>query len=290
MNDRVKERVVLAPNPSALTGPGTNSFLLGRREVAVIDPGPDIPAHLDALVACAAGPDGAGRITHILVTHAHVDHSAGSRRLARMTGAPVLAFGAATAGRSPTMQALAAQGLRGGEGVDHDFQPDLTLADGAVVETDEWRLTAIHTPGHMGNHLAFVADDTVFCGDVVMGWSTTLISPPDGDLGDYFRTLDRLAAIGARRLLPAHGDAIGAPGARLAELAAHRRARTAQILSALRGSPATAAELAARIYDIAPALLPAATRNVLAHLLALRDLGAIQSDGPAGAEVIWRFE
>lgn len=290
MNDVVKERVVLAPNPSALTGPGTNSFLLGRREVAVIDPGPDIPAHLDALIASAAGPDNSGRITHIFVTHAHLDHSAGAGRLAQMTGASVLAFGDATAGRSPAMQALAAQGLHGGEGVDHDFRPDRVLSDGAVVETDEWRLTAIHTPGHMGNHLAFAAGDTVFCGDVVMGWSTTLISPPDGDLADYFRSLDRLAAAGARRLVPAHGAPIEAPDIRLAELAAHRRTRTAQILTALRDNPATAADLAARIYDIAPALLPAATRNVLAHLLALHDLGAVQSEDHLGAEVIWRLD
>ncbi|WP_299362545.1 MBL fold metallo-hydrolase [uncultured Paracoccus sp.] len=282
----MKERVVLAPNPSALTGPGTNSFLLGTREMAVIDPGPDIPGHLDAIMAAAA--EAGGRITHILVTHAHLDHSPGARRLARMTGAPVLGFGPAAAGRSATMARLAGQGLQGGEGVDHDFAPDITLADGAVVEGPDWRLTAIHTPGHMGNHLSFQADDTIYCGDVVMGWSTTLISPPDGDLADYFRTLDRLAATGATRLRPAHGDAVEAVAPRLAELAAHRRARTGQILAALRDRPGSAADLAARIYDVAPGLMPAATRNVLAHLLALQDLGAVLPLGALHSDVRWQ--
>lgn len=287
MSSAVKERVVLAPNPSALTGPGTNSFLLGTREVAVIDPGPDIPAHLDAIVA--AVNDGGGRVTHILVTHAHLDHSPGARRLSRMTGAPVLAFGPAEAGRSATMARLAGQGLQGGEGVDRDFVPDITLADGAVVDSAEWRLTAIHTPGHMGNHLSFQAGDTVYCGDVVMGWSTTLISPPEGDLADYFRTLDRLAAANARRLRPAHGDAVEAVAPRLAELAAHRRARTGQILAALRDAPGSAADLAGRIYDVAPGLMPAATRNVLAHLLALHDLGAVMPQGALDSGVGWQL-
>ena len=284
MSDAVKERVVLAPNPSALTGPGTNSFLLGTREVAVIDPGPDIPAHLDAIVVAAGGR---GRISHILVTHAHLDHSGGARTLSRMTGAPVLAFGDAGAGRSPTMARLAGQGTQGGEGVDRDFAPDIVLANGAVVETAEWRLTAIHTPGHMGNHLSFAAADTIFCGDLVMAWATTLISPPEGDLADFLRSLDRLAALGPARLLPAHGPAVTDPPARLAELATHRRARTAQVMAALRDAPDVPSSLAARIYDVPPELLPAAARNVLAHLIALCDLGAVRAEGAQLSTAIW---
>lgn len=286
MIDAVKERVVLAPNPSPLTGPGTNSYLLGSREVAVIDPGPDIPAHLDAIVEAAGG---AGRISHIFVTHAHLDHSGGARRLAGMTGAPILAFGNATAGRSALMARLAGQGIEGGEGVDRDFVPDIVLADGAVVATADWRLAAVHTPGHMGNHLSFAAGDTVFCGDVVMAWATTLISPPEGDLVDFLRSLDRLAALRPRRLLPAHGPAVTDAPARLAELAAHRRARTGQIMAALREAPGDAPALAARIYDVGPELLPAAARNVLAHLLALHELGAVRARDGRLFESTWEL-
>ena len=276
-------RVITAANPSPLTGPGTNSFLLGRDSVAVIDPGPDLPAHREAILRAARG-----RISHIFVTHAHLDHSGGARALARATGAPILAFGPAEAGRSAVMRRLAEQGsIAGGEGMDRGFAPDVALADGAVVETPEWRLTALHTPGHFAGHLSFRQDDRIFCGDVVMGWSSTIISPPDGDLADYFRSLSRLEAEGATELLPGHGDAIPAPAARLAELAAHRRARTAQILETLRQGPATAAELARRIYDIPPALLPAATRNVLAHLIALAELGAIETPPVISADSVF---
>ncbi|MFC3169611.1 MBL fold metallo-hydrolase [Paracoccus fontiphilus] len=275
MDGRTKDLLrILAPNPSPLTGPGTNTFLLGGEGVAVIDPGPDDPGHLAAIVAA-----GRGRISHILVTHAHRDHSAGAPALARMTGAPVLAFGDALAGRSPMMQRLAGAATGGGEGLDLDFAPDIALRDGDMVEGADWCLTALHTPGHAGGHLSFLWGDQILCGDVVMGWSSTIISPPDGDLGDYLRTLDRLAQFGPRRLLPAHGDPIESPQARLAELATHRRLRTAQILAALREGPADAATLARRLYDVAPALLPAATRNVLAHLLALAQIGAVAPVG-----------
>lgn len=277
-------RVITADNPSPLTGAGTNTFLLGRGRIAVIDPGPDLPAHRAALLAAA----GNGRITHIFVTHAHLDHSGGATALAHATGAPILGFGPAEAGRSAVMARLAREGaLAGGEGLDRGFAPDIALADGAVTEDDEWSLTALHTPGHFAGHLSFQQDRTVFCGDVVMGWSSTLISPPDGDLADYFRSLSRLDALGAETLLPAHGDAIRDPGARLAELAAHRRARTAQILAALREAPATAEALARRIYDVPPALIPAATRNVLAHLIALAELGAVAPQGPIAANAVF---
>ena len=276
-------RLIAANNPSPLTGPGTNTFLLGHDQVAVIDPGPDLPAHRAAILAAAGG-----RISHIFVTHAHLDHSGGARALAQATGAPILGFGPAEAGRSAVMQRLAAEGgLAGGEGLDRDFAPDLALADGAVVESDEWRLVARHTPGHFAGHLSFQDGARLFCGDVVMGWSSTLISPPDGDLGDYFRTLSRLEALDATELLPAHGGAISDPAARLAELAAHRRARTAQILTALRDGPADAMTLARRIYDVPPALIPAATRNVLAHLIALSELGAVVTSGQIAANSVF---
>lgn len=275
MSDAEKApRAILAPNPSPLTGRGTNTFLLGHERIAVIDPGPRIASHLQAILAAA----GKGRITHIFVTHAHLDHSESARDLAEATGAPILALGAPTAGRSTVMRRLAeSDRIGGGEGLDAAFMPDLTLADGDLIETGEWSLRAIHTPGHFGGHLAFQQDDRIFCGDLVMGWSSTLISPPDGDLADYMRSLSRLASLAPARLLPAHGEPIEQPLARLKELALHRRQRTAQILSALEEGPADAATLARRIYDIAPHLLPAAARNVLAHLIALHELGAVET-------------
>lgn len=286
MSMPAKVRVVRANNPSPLTGPATNSFLIGTDEVAVIDPGPDDPAHIQAILEAAEG-----RISHILVTHAHLDHSAGAPRLAAATGAPVFAFGPGDAGRSPAMTRLAAQGtVAGGEGMDTAFAPDVRLAHGDVLTGPGWSLTALHTPGHMGCHLSFALEDAVFCGDLVMGWSTTLISPPDGDLVDYFRSLDLLAGLGPARLYPAHGDPVEAPLPRLAELAAHRRTRSAQILAALDHAPGTAAELAARIYDVSPALMPAATRNVLAHLIALSDLGCVSAQGDALASATWQRE
>ncbi len=274
-------QTILAPNPSPLTGPGTNTFLLGRDGIAVIDPGPAIDSHIAAILAA-----GAGRITHILVTHAHLDHSEAAAALARATGAPVLAYGDADAGRSALMQALA-QTAGGGEGRDTAFRPDRLLRDGDRIEGAGWTLSALHTPGHMGNHLSFLWGDTLFCGDVILGWSSTLISPPDGDLLDYFRSLDRIEALGPARLLPAHGDAVAAPGPRIAALRAHRQDRTAQILAALRDGPANAADLARRIYDVPAPLMPAAARNVLAHLIALTQLGAATTAAPITPESLF---
>ena len=287
MNTHRKDlTVVLAPNPSPLTGPGTNSFLLGQRSVAVIDPGPDLPAHRQAILDAAPGP-----ISHIFVTHAHLDHSQGAAALAQATGAPVLAFGPPMAGRSAGMARLAAAGdIGGGEGLDAGFAPDRTLRDGEVVSGEDWHLQAIHTPGHFGGHLAFLWGDTLFCGDIVLGWSSTLISPPDGDLADYFRSLDRIAALAPARLIPAHGDPVENVSVRLADLAAHRRQRSAQIMEALRaGGPATAETLARRIYDVPPGLIGAATRNVLAHLIALHGLGAVETDGPPALEAAFHL-
>lgn len=285
MPDPKEPQRILAPNPSPLTGPGTNTFLLGHDHVAVIDPGPDDPGHLRAILDA-----GRGQITHILVTHAHRDHSAGAPELSRLTGAPVLAFGDALAGRSAVMQRLAETAtVGGGEGLDMGFAPDIYLRDGDVIETPDWRLQAVHTPGHAANHLCFQWDDVLFTGDVVMGWSSTIISPPDGDLLDYMRSLGRIAMIGASRLLPAHGDAVAMPAARLAELAAHRRDRSAQILAALRDGPSSAAELARRIYDIPAPLLPAASRNVLAHLIALTELGALTIPAEIGPDAYFRI-
>lgn len=281
-------RVLVAPNPSPLTAEGTNTYILGEGAVAVIDPGPASAAHLEAILAAL---DAGERVSHILVTHSHLDHSPLARPLSRRTGAPVLAFGPSTAGRSARMERLAAEGgIGGGEGIDSDFVPDIALADGSVVEGSGWRIEAIHTPGHLGNHLCLAWGEDLFSGDHVMGWSTTLVSPPDGDMGAYMRALDRLAARAPRRLWPGHGAPVANGTARIRELIAHRRAREEAILGELGRGPATAAELAARLYrDTPPPLLGAATRNVLAHLLDLEERSLIlPGPGPLAAAAFHR--
>ncbi|RWR11099.1 MBL fold metallo-hydrolase [Paenirhodobacter populi] len=267
-------RRIVARNPSPMTGTGTCTYVVGTGRVAVIDPGPADPAHMQALL----GGLGRGeRVEAIFVTHAHLDHSPGARLLAEVTGAAVHAFGPADAGRSPVMARLAAQGLAGGgEGVDAAFRPDVLLADGAVVSGPDWSLRALHTPGHFGNHLGFAFGDAIFTGDLVMGWSSTLISPPDGDLGDYMRSLDRLAAEGARRFFPGHGDPVEAPAERLAALAGHRRARSRQIMEVLARGPATVMSIVRSLYtDLPEDLHPVAARNVFAHLVEMHSKNEI---------------
>ena len=260
-------RRVLAPNPSPMTFRGTNTYLLGTSELAVIDPGPDDPRHLAALVAAIGG----ARVSQIIVTHSHVDHSPLAARLSRVVDAPISAFGGATAGRSKVMTDLALAGLvGGGEGIDHSFAPDLTLADGARLKGGFGELGVLHTPGHLGNHICLIWDDQVFTGDHVMGWASSLVSPPDGDLGDFMTSCARLRDVPAQRYHSGHGAPIGAPRERLDWLIAHREGRSAQILRVLGDTAATPDQLTARIYDDIPsALLPVAKRNVLAHLIDL---------------------
>lgn len=269
-------RLVLAPNPSPMTHWGTNTYVVGQGRVAVIDPGPARRDHLDALLAALAPGES---VSHILVTHAHLDHSPLARPLAETTGAPVLAFGPATAGRSALMERLASDGMiDSGEGVDAAFRPNRPIEDGALIRADNWELRALHTPGHFGNHLSFLWQGAAFSGDHVMGWASSLVSPPDGDMGAYMRSLDRLSASGATRLYPGHGAPVADAAARIAELIAHRRAREAAVLAALAERPADARALAARIYtDTTPALMPAAARNVLAHLLDLMERNLVES-------------
>ena len=280
-------RRVLAPNPSPMTFRGTNTYLVGRGEVAVIDPGPLSAPHMAAILRALEPGE---RISHILVTHSHLDHSPLARPLSAATGAPVLGFGGSDAGRRPAMDALAAGGdIGGGEGVDQDFRPDVVLADGTRVSGRDWSLTAVHTPGHFGNHLSFVFDDVIFSGDHVMGWASSLISPPDGDMCAYMASLDRLSTLPARRFYPAHGAPVTEPAKRLAELAAHRRAREADILRALEAGPAAIPALTRRIYtDVHPALFPAAERNVFAHLLDLTQRNRVSPVGPIGFSTVFR--
>lgn len=279
-------RRIVAPNPSPMTLNGTCSYVLGTGAVAVIDPGPADPAHLQAILG---GLHPQERVAAIFVTHAHLDHSPGARLLAEATGARIHAFGAADAGRSPAMAALATTGYAGGgEGVDHGFTPDVVLADGEEVAFGDWRLRALHTPGHFGNHLSFQSGGRIFSGDIVMGWSTTLISPPDGDLGDYFRSLEKLAGQEAQVFYPGHGDPVHAPAPRLFELAEHRHARSAQILAVLQQAPASVAQLTAQIYpEITPLLRQAAARNVFAHLVEMASQGRVEARPLLSAEAVF---
>ncbi|SEP63187.1 MBL fold metallo-hydrolase [Thalassovita taeanensis] len=276
-------RRIVAPNPSPMTYRGTNTYLLGERDIAVIDPGPESAPHLEAIMA-ALHPG--QRISHIIVTHAHLDHSPLSRALSERTGAPVLAFGDAKAGRSEVMQQLADAGLAGGgEGVDRAFRPDVLLADNEVIRGDGWDMRAVWTPGHFGNHLSFVWEDAIFSGDLVMGWASSLVSPPDGDLTDFMASCERLQQIPALVFHPGHGAPVTQTAERLDWLLSHRRAREAAILEALSKGSATADILARAIYTETPAaLLPAAARNVFAHLVDLKGKELIEASGALSAD------
>ena len=260
-----------------MTGPGTNTYILGQDQVLIVDPGPAVESHINKILSQVAG----AKVMGVFVTHAHIDHCECAQDVAHRLSAPTMASGPAHFGRSDVMQHLSnLNQLGGGEGVDHSFTPDVVVHDGQALPLDGHTLTALHTPGHFCNHMSLACGDKLLVGDHAMAWSTTLISPPDGDLGAFLRTCDRLMQRPETQYLPGHGDAIPNGPKRLAELVAHRHMRTNQILEALTDAPATAAALANRIYtDIPPALIPAATRNVLAHLIDLYEKGAVQPLG-----------
>lgn len=277
-----------APNPGYFTGAGTNTYIFGTDRPVVVDPGPDLPDHLDAILAAL----GRRQPEAIVVTHAHLDHSALARNLAALTGAPVLAFGDAASGISASMRHLANEGLAGGEGCDADFVPDLCITHDQRLALGGVEIDVIHTPGHMGGHICLALGDTLLSGDHVMGWSTSIVSPPEGDMAAYMGSLHKLAVRRWLRFLPGHGDPIEDPAARLATLIDHRKGRESAVLATLAAGPATAKALAARIYTgLAPALLPAATRNVLAHLIDLqaRNLVARHFGDPPGPLSLARF-
>ncbi len=261
-------RCIVAPNPSPMTYRGTNTYLLGQTDIAVIDPGPESEPHLQAILNACESPQS---ITQILVTHSHVDHSPLAAQLAKVTRAPILAFGPSDAGRSDAMKACLAAGMHGGgEGIDTDFVPDVFMTDGGIYQAGDQSITAWHTPGHMGNHMCFQWDEAVFCGDLVMGWASSLVSPPDGDLTDFMTSCKRLRALEPKIMHSGHGAPITDPIARIDWLIAHRNTREAQILEQLKRAPSTARSIAEAIYQDTPAaLIPAATRNVFAHLIDL---------------------
>lgn len=279
-------RRILAPNPSPMTFWGTNTYLIGTDPVLVVDPGPDDDNHLDA-IRTAVGRAACGGV---LVTHAHRDHSLGARKLAASLRAAVMGYGPPGAGRSATMERLAQGGLiAGGEGVDETFFPDTTLRGGDRVACGGAAVYVIETPGHFAGHLSFAVGDAILSGDLVMGWASTLISPPDGDLGQFLASCATLKARAPGTLLPGHGPAVTDPAARIDWLVAHRQARTEALLTELAKGPAQIPELARRIYtDTDPALLPAAERNVLAHLIELQENSRVSAEPEIAPDALYR--
>ncbi len=271
-------RRILAPNPSPMTYWGTNTYVLGHGDVVVLDPGPNSPTHLDAILK---GLENGEQVSKILVTHAHLDHSPLAKPLSKATGAPVFAFGDAQSGRSDIMRDLVANGLKsGGEGVDASFTPDKTLSDGDVLDHQGTNIEAIWTPGHFANHLSFCVNGATFTGDHVMGWASSLVSPPDGDLTAFMESCEKLRIRDDRIYYPGHGAPIQNPKERLNWLIHHRKSREADILNALESDQAhTVTSLTRSIYTDTPnALLPAAQRNVFAHLIDLCGRNLVRAD------------
>lgn len=284
-------RRITCANPSPMTFTGTQTYVVGEGEVAVVDPGPVSPEHLRALLDGLAPGE---RVGWVVLTHTHVDHSPGAAALVEATGARTAGFGPHGAGMSERMRTLAASGaeLGGGEGADRGVSPDLALGDGETLEGRGWALRAIHTPGHLSNHLCFaveaegLAPGAVLSGDHVMGWATTMVSPPDGDMAAFMASLRKMQGRGDRVFWPGHGGPVRDPEGMIAHQIAHREGRARQILEALaEGGPADPATLTARIYaDVDPALHGAAARNVLSTLLGLLDEGRVGHEGPLGPQ------
>jgi glyoxylase-like metal-dependent hydrolase (beta-lactamase superfamily II) len=258
---------VLAHNPSAFTYYGTQTYLVGTDEVAVIDPGPDLPEHVDALERAIAGRP----VAAIMCTHTHRDHSPAARPLAERTRAPII-------GCAPL--ALETVGPRADAAFDGDYAPDRILGDGEPIDVDGEAIVAVATPGHTSNHLCFAYRGALFSGDHVMGWSTTVVVPPDGDMADYMKSLDRLRQRDDRVYYPAHGPAVTNPQQYVRGLMGHRMQREKQILKLVSERPRPIPDIVANAYPgLDPRLVTAAGGSVFAHLLDLERRGLVERDG-----------
>lgn len=263
-------RRLLANNPGPFTFYGTGVYIIGHGEVAVIDPGPDNPAHLDALMRALEGE----RVTHIFVTHGHADHSPAAHPLAARTGAKVYA--------SPIPVAKSDIDLRVEADDDLGFKPHAFAEDGQRFSGKGWTLEAIATPGHTANHTTFalIEENALFSGDHIMGWSTTVISPPDGDMDDYLASLEKIRARDFTTLWPTHGPPILEPGPFIEAYIAHRMQREAQIIARLQAGDTRIPDMVAVMYaDVDQRLHPAACHSVLAHMIRLVKRGRVISDG-----------
>ena len=278
-------RRVVAANPSHFTFKGTCSYIVGAGEVAVIDPGPMDEAHIDAILA--ALKRGGERVTHILVTHTHTDHSPGARLLKARTGATVYASGPHMLRRAGMPSAAPALDAAG----DMEFTPDIRVAHGDIIEAENFSFECVFTPGHTANHMAFALREerALFSGDHVMGWSTSIVAPPDGNMADYMASLDLLTGRADTVYWPGHGGPVAEPGSFVRAFIAHRRMREAAILRRLDAGDRTIAEIVAHVYEGLPGmLLAAAGLSVLAHLRDLVERGIVASEGPPRLDAAFR--
>ena len=272
-------RRVIARNPSPFTFHGTGTYVIGRGRVAVIDPGPALDAHIEALVHGLRGET----VSHVLVTHTHRDHSPGCALLRRFTPAPTYGFGPHGSGRPPAAD--------GGtvvveEGADFEFAPDVEVRDGDVIECDGFSFECVYTPGHTSNHMCYRLreDRALFCGDHVMGWSTTIVSPPDGHMGTYVASLQRLLDADDRTYWPTHGAPIHDPKPYVDSLIEHRLLRARQVEACLRDGIDTIPEMVKLLYrDLPPHMHPAAARSVLSTIVLLVERGDVVCGEPASA-------
>ena len=275
-------RRVTANNPGPFTFKGTGTYIVGKGEVAVIDPGPDDPAHLEAILAAVAGE----RVTHILITHHHSDHSPLAGALKAATGATI--YGCAVVGHE--VEDTGEVKMEAGH--DLDFRPDVSLCGGGAVSGPGWTIEAIPTPGHTSNHICFALkeENCLFSGDHIMGWSTTVITPPDGDMGDYLASLAAIETRHFTTLWPTHGPPIREVDAFIAAYTAHRHERANQILRALEAGPARIRDLVPRLYaDVDSKLWPAASRSMLAAILYLSGEGRIVALDDVGSDSEYRL-
>ncbi len=264
-------RRVLAHNPGAFTFKGTGVYIVGTHDVAVIDPGPDLPEHIEALRRALAGLN----VTHILVTHTHTDHSPAAKWLKEYTGAKTYAYGPHGSGK-------AEEGVKVEEGGDMEFAPDAAVRDGDIIAGNGWTMECVFTPGHTSNHMCFALKEekALFTGDHVMGWSTTVVTPPDGDMRAYMASLRKLLARGDAVLYPTHGAPVSDPKPFIQAYIDHRLARERQVLAAVGDGLSTIPEMVARMYvDVDKRLHPAAARSVQAHLIQLEQEGRVTRDG-----------
>lgn len=267
-------RRVLAHNPSPFTFTGTGTYIVGNGTVAIVDPGPADEAHLDAVARAVAGET----VSHHVITHTHMDHSPGAAPLKARLGGLIVGCAPLT---------LSDDGPRADAGFDPAYAPDAVLADGEAIGGPGWTLRALHTPGHTSNHLCYALEEeaVLFTGDHVMGWSTTIVSPPDGDMADYMRSLDLLVKRDDMTYFPAHGPPIEKPQRHVRAMITHRRMREQQILRQLgKGDGHIPAMVEAMYQGTDPRLFPAAGRSVLAHLVDLEARGMVRSEG-----AIWRL-
>jgi glyoxylase-like metal-dependent hydrolase (beta-lactamase superfamily II) len=266
---------VVANNPGPFTFRGTGVYIVGRDEVAVIDPGPDDDAHVDALKRAVAGK----RVSHIFVTHRHLDHSPAARPLAAATGAKIYASGIAPRFSADDFVAEA--------GDDLGFKPDIVVKDGDVFSGGGWTLEAVTTPGHTSDHvcLALNEENALFTGDHIMGWSTTVVSPPDGDMEAYLASLDKVAARGFSTLWPTHGPPVTEVAPFIAAYRAHRMDREAQIIARLEAGQSRIKDMVPVMYaEIDPRLYPAAAHSVLSHMIRMVQIGRVKSAGAPGLD------